>query len=86
MDIFDLDCWNRGKKLRMQKENDKELYKAYLKKLKHLELVIAFLGILGIFVCLYSIQVEIYNTRDKDYVAFCDISDYISCSKVFNSK
>ncbi len=70
----------------MQKENDKQLYKEYLKKLKHLEVVIAFLGILGIFICLYSIQVEIYKTRDKNYVAYCDISDFISCSKVFNSK
>ena len=70
----------------MQKENDRALYKGYLKKLKHLELIISFLCILGIFICLYSIQVEIYKSRDKNYVAYCDINDWISCSRVFNSK
>lgn len=72
----------------MHKEtsNDKALYKSYLKRLKRLEIIITFLSILGIFICLYSIQVEIYKSRDKSYVAFCDINDYISCSRVFNSK
>jgi uncharacterized membrane protein len=70
----------------MIKENDKATYKNYLKRLKRLEVIITFLSIAGIFICLYSIQVEIYKSRDKNYIAFCDINDYISCSRVFNSK
>lgn len=72
--------------IKEESKENKALYKSYLKRLKRLEVIVSFLSILGIFICLYSIQVEIYKSRDNNYVAFCDINDYISCSKVFQSE
>ena len=66
--------------------NEKKIQKEYLKKSKRLEFILSFLSIAGILVCLYALQVEIFKLRDKSYVAFCDISGFMSCSKVFASK
>ena len=66
--------------------NTNEDYRFYLKKLKRLELLISTFCIAGIFICLYALQVEIYKSRDSGYVAYCDLNEYFSCSKVFSSK
>lgn len=65
---------------------DRNEYKNYLKSLKRLEIILSFLCIAGILVCLYALKVEIFKLKDKNYVAFCDIDGYMSCSKVFSSK
>ena len=39
----------------------------------------------GLFLSLYSLQVEIKAEHDKNYRAFCDINEHISCTKVFMS-
>lgn len=63
-----------------------ENQKYFLKKLKRCEIVISSLCIIGICICLYGLQVEIYKGKDKNYIAFCDIGAFMSCSKVFTSK
>ncbi len=55
-------------------------------KYKRLDLLIALTCCLGVLICMYSLRVEFYKEKDKNYVAFCDISSYISCSKVLTSK
>lgn len=42
--------------------------------------------ILGFCLSLYALHVERNAEEDIEYVAFCDISNRISCSKVFLSK
>ena len=61
-------------------------YRFFLKKLKRLEILISTVCIVGLIICLYALQVEIYKSRDKSYVAYCDLNEYFSCSKVFSSK
>jgi uncharacterized membrane protein len=41
-------------------------------------------GLLGVLLCLYAIYVEYQKTASPDFVALCDISEKISCSKVIN--
>ena len=64
----------------------KQNYRNYLKNSKLMEKLISSICIFGILVCLYAFQVEIHKSKDKGYVAYCDISSFISCSKVFTSK
>ncbi|PIK42708.1 hypothetical protein BSL78_20432 [Apostichopus japonicus] len=44
------------------------------------------LCIIGIVLSLYAFHVETKKETDQEYTALCDISDRISCSKVFTSK
>ena len=61
-------------------------YRFFLKKLKRLEILISTICIIGLVICLYALQVEIYKSRDNSYVAYCDLNEYFSCSKVFSSR
>ncbi len=70
----------------MTDNTGKEKLKSILKKSKRTEIFISTLCILGILVCLYALQVEIYKAKDSSYKAFCDIDGFFSCSKVFMSK
>ncbi|XP_074642472.1 vitamin K epoxide reductase complex subunit 1-like protein 1 [Tubulanus polymorphus] len=40
----------------------------------------------GIAVCAYAYHVETSKENDASYRAYCDLSEYISCSKVFTSR
>ncbi|XP_063220793.1 vitamin K epoxide reductase complex subunit 1 [Bacillus rossius redtenbacheri] len=40
----------------------------------------------GLVLSLYAYSIELNKEHDPDYQALCDISDYISCSKVFLSE
>ncbi|KAK1143464.1 vitamin K epoxide reductase complex subunit 1-like protein 1 [Acipenser oxyrinchus oxyrinchus] len=42
--------------------------------------------ILGILVSFYAYHVETEKERDTGYRAVCDVSDSVSCSKVFTSR
>ena len=44
-----------------------------------------FLCIAGIALSVYAYFVEFMKSHEKNYVAYCDISAYMSCSKVFSS-
>lgn len=55
--------------------------------LEHVRRTIQLLLIIaGILVSLYAYHVETSKEANAAYQAFCDISDSISCSKVFTSK
>ncbi|GCB84312.1 hypothetical protein scyTo_0024864, partial [Scyliorhinus torazame] len=41
---------------------------------------------LGILLSLYAFHVEVSKERDADYRAMCDLSESVSCSKVFTSQ
>eukprot|EP00092_Neocalanus_flemingeri_P005472 GFUD01005902.1.p1 GENE.GFUD01005902.1~~GFUD01005902.1.p1 ORF type:complete len:187 (-),score=36.61 GFUD01005902.1:207-767(-) len=43
------------------------------------------LSITGLLLSLYALHVETQASKDPDYVALCDISQSMSCSKVFSS-
>uniref|UniRef100_A0AAZ3Q723 vitamin-K-epoxide reductase (warfarin-sensitive) n=1 Tax=Oncorhynchus tshawytscha TaxID=74940 RepID=A0AAZ3Q723_ONCTS len=42
--------------------------------------------VLGILLSLYAYHVETEKARDSNYRAMCDVSNSISCSKVFTSR
>ncbi|CDQ92349.1 unnamed protein product [Oncorhynchus mykiss] len=42
--------------------------------------------VLGILLSLYAFHVETEKSRDTNYRAMCDVSNSISCSKVFTSR
>ncbi|MEQ2256733.1 Vitamin K epoxide reductase complex subunit 1-like protein 1 [Ilyodon furcidens] len=42
--------------------------------------------LLGILLSLYAFHVEREKARDPTYMAMCDVSSSISCSKVFSSR
>ena len=46
----------------------------------------AAVAIIGLFLSIYALHVEVSSFEDKDYKALCDINEYVSCTKVFNSK
>ena len=43
------------------------------------------LSLVGVGLCVYTIYLEGRTNEDQDYQATCDISDEISCTKVFKS-
>ena len=43
------------------------------------------LGLFGLFLSVYSLFVEMQAHADKNYKAMCDISERVSCTKVFLS-
>ena len=44
------------------------------------------LCITGLLVSTYAYYVEFNKEKDSDFVAMCDISAFVSCSKVFTSR
>eukprot|EP01127_Copromyxa_protea_P015156 TRINITY_DN4316_c0_g1_i2.p1 TRINITY_DN4316_c0_g1~~TRINITY_DN4316_c0_g1_i2.p1 ORF type:complete len:187 (-),score=19.05 TRINITY_DN4316_c0_g1_i2:23-583(-) len=42
-------------------------------------------ALVGVLVSLYSIYVELHASQEDDFVAFCDITPSVSCSKVLTS-
>ncbi|KAJ8368360.1 hypothetical protein SKAU_G00083880 [Synaphobranchus kaupii] len=42
--------------------------------------------LLGILLSMYAFHVERENARDPSYQPLCDVSNSVSCSKVFNSR
>lgn len=42
--------------------------------------------LLGILLSLYAFHVEREKARDPAYTAMCDVSNSVSCSKVFSSR
>ncbi|XP_014244184.1 vitamin K epoxide reductase complex subunit 1-like protein 1 [Cimex lectularius] len=56
-----------------------------INKLKLQNFTIKLFSVLGFLVSLYSYYVEMKVEHDKNYIALCDISEHISCSKAFNS-
>uniref|UniRef100_A0A146MIX5 vitamin-K-epoxide reductase (warfarin-sensitive) n=1 Tax=Schistosoma mansoni TaxID=6183 RepID=A0A146MIX5_SCHMA len=42
--------------------------------------------IVGILICIYALHVEHSKESNKEYRAFCDVSEYMSCSNVLTSK
>ncbi|TNN54267.1 Vitamin K epoxide reductase complex subunit 1-like protein 1 [Liparis tanakae] len=45
-----------------------------------------FLSLLGLFLSVYALHVELSRERDPDYRAMCDLGESVSCSKVFTSR
>lgn len=41
---------------------------------------------MAVLISIYSFHVETRAEEDSNYEALCDISEKISCTKVFNSK
>ena len=40
----------------------------------------------GFILSCYALAVELKSENDKDYRAYCDINEYVSCTKAFSSK
>jgi vitamin-K-epoxide reductase (warfarin-sensitive) len=55
-------------------------------KLRRLRSYFAFFCFAGIALSSYAFYVETKKEHDDSYVAMCDISESMSCSKVFSSK
>ena len=53
---------------------------------KRFTVAILVLCILGLLASIYAYHVETSKERDSTYQAACDISETISCSKVFTSR
>jgi len=49
-------------------------------------MIFIILGLCGILASLYAINVEKNATGKKKYVAFCDVNDSMSCSRVLTSE
>ncbi|KAM8837220.1 vitamin K epoxide reductase complex subunit 1 [Spinachia spinachia] len=45
-----------------------------------------FLCVLGLFLSVYALHVELSRERNPDYRAMCDLGESVSCSKVFTSR
>ncbi|KAH9489332.1 Vitamin K epoxide reductase complex subunit 1-like protein 1 [Bulinus truncatus] len=45
-----------------------------------------FLCLIGLILSLFGLYIEIIKSKDKDYVAFCDISGYVTCSRALTSR
>uniref|UniRef100_A0A2P2I346 vitamin-K-epoxide reductase (warfarin-sensitive) n=1 Tax=Hirondellea gigas TaxID=1518452 RepID=A0A2P2I346_9CRUS len=56
------------------------------KVLSYSRLLNTILSFLGIMLSVYAVYVEVKKEEDSDYVALCDITEIISCSKVFSTK
>ena len=39
----------------------------------------------GLLLALYSVYIELKHSQDADFVASCDLSEYVSCSEVLSS-
>ncbi|XP_074653539.1 vitamin K epoxide reductase complex subunit 1-like [Tubulanus polymorphus] len=44
------------------------------------------LNCLGIFISVYSLYIELKAFKDKNYRAFCDFNEHMSCTRVLTSK
>jgi vitamin-K-epoxide reductase (warfarin-sensitive) len=47
---------------------------------------ITLLGCIGVIACAYAINVEMNMKKNKKYVAFCDVGQSMSCSRVLVSE
>ncbi|KAA8581629.1 hypothetical protein FQN60_003210 [Etheostoma spectabile] len=45
-----------------------------------------FLCVVGLFLSVYALHVELSRERNPDYRAMCDLGESVSCSKVFTSR
>lgn len=43
-------------------------------------------SIIGLLLSVYALYVEVKSSKNKDYKAFCDIKENMSCNKAFSSK
>lgn len=53
--------------------------------LKAINIVIVVSSVIGLLLSYYAFYVETSKEHDDSYKAMCDISDHMSCSKVFTS-
>lgn len=53
---------------------------------KLVKYLLLFLCFFGFLLCMYVFHVEISKERDSSYKAWCDLSQSMSCSKVFTSR
>uniref|UniRef100_A0A1B6EAE4 vitamin-K-epoxide reductase (warfarin-sensitive) n=1 Tax=Clastoptera arizonana TaxID=38151 RepID=A0A1B6EAE4_9HEMI len=53
--------------------------------IQNINVAIRLSSILGIILSIYAYIVEISKEHDEKYIALCDISEHMSCSKVFTS-
>lgn len=47
---------------------------------------LAAVSALGVIISIYAFHVESRAEQDSNYEAMCDISERVSCTKVFSSK
>lgn len=47
---------------------------------------LAAVSALGVLISIYAFHVETRHEEDPNYEALCDISERVSCTKVFSSK
>lgn len=47
---------------------------------------IAFCCMIGVLFSIYALNIEMHAESDSSYEALCDISEHVSCTKVFTSK
>lgn len=55
-------------------------------KPKILDRAIVGASLLGILISTYALNVEMAIQAKPEYKAFCDIAEYLSCSKVLSSE
>lgn len=53
---------------------------------KYGQIGIILLSLLGLALSIYAYHVETMKEANPDYVAKCDLSEQVSCSKVFASR
>ena len=64
----------------------KELLQNAANSNRRAEIAVALICTLAVCLCVYALKVELYKEHDSSYKALCDLSEWISCSKVFTSK
>ncbi|MEK6861565.1 MAG: vitamin K epoxide reductase family protein [Nanoarchaeota archaeon] len=47
---------------------------------------IQIISVIGFLLSIYALYVEIKSSKNKEYKAFCDIKENMSCNKAFSSK
>ncbi|XP_064460339.1 vitamin K epoxide reductase complex subunit 1-like [Ornithodoros turicata] len=55
-------------------------------RLRFIRTINSFLCVFGVVLSIYAYHVETQKERDSQYVAMCDVSAHMSCSKVFTSR
>uniref|UniRef100_A0A2C9JGS6 vitamin-K-epoxide reductase (warfarin-sensitive) n=1 Tax=Biomphalaria glabrata TaxID=6526 RepID=A0A2C9JGS6_BIOGL len=45
-----------------------------------------FLCLIGLCISVFGLYIEIIKSKNKDYVALCDISGYVTCSRALTSR
>ena len=52
----------------------------------HVKLLRLLFCFAGVTLSIYALHVELSKAHDSEYKAMCDISEHVSCSRVFASK